>query len=34
MADKLSPLVPRQKVFMVDAHGHELNPEERDILYC
>ncbi|MBR2167695.1 MAG: hypothetical protein IJ920_05135 [Paludibacteraceae bacterium] len=33
MADKLSPLVPHQKVFMVDAHGHELNPEERDVMY-
>lgn len=33
MADQLSTLVKNQKVFMVDAHGHENNPIERERMY-
>lgn len=33
MADHLNPLVPHQKVFIIDAHGHEKNSEERDRMY-
>ena len=33
MADHLNPLVPHQKVFIIDAHGHENNSAERDRMY-
>lgn len=32
MADRISPLLPNQKVF-IDAHGHEQNSVERDRMY-
>ena len=33
MADKLNPLIQHQKVFMIDAHGHEEIPDVRKKLY-
>lgn len=33
MADKLNPLIQHQKVFMIDAHGHEEIPNVREKLY-
>lgn len=33
MADRLNPLIEHQKVFMIDAHGHEENPNVRKRLY-
>lgn len=33
MADKLNPLIQHQKVFMIDAHGHEEIPNVRKKLY-
>ena len=33
MADQLSKLIEHQKVFMIDAHGQEENPNVRERLY-
>lgn len=33
MADRLNPLIEHQKVFIIDAHGHEMNPDVRKRLY-
>ena len=33
MADQLNKLIEHQKVFMIDAHGQEENPNVRERLY-